>query len=41
MAMKYHLLEILITSGNSTLANEVLNKIIFIIEKNYWGNSLF
>ena len=40
MALKYHLLEILVTSGNTTKANEILAKIIHVIEKNYWGSTL-
>ena len=40
MALKYQLLEIMVTSGNSARSLEVLNKIIFNIEKNYWGNAL-
>ena len=41
LTLKYHLLEILVTSGDSVKANEILNKIIYLIEKNYWGNNLF
>lgn len=41
LALQYQLLEILITSGDQVKANEVLNKIISVIEKDYWGNTSY
>lgn len=40
LCLKNQLLENLITSGDSIKAGSILNKIIGIIEKNYWGNTL-